>query len=349
MITPRKILVFQTAFIGDVILTLPVAQVLRKHFPGAHIALLTIPSASHVIGNHPAVNEVITYDKRGAQRGMKGIREVSKQLRAGSFDLAVVPHRSLRSAVAVRLAGIPRRIGFSTSAGSLLFTQTVRYQEHLHEIRRNLSLLQPLGLDQNEVVLPELFPSAKDKQKVEEVLGSAGLEGGSGIIAIAPGSVWFTKRWPEDQFVALGKLIHSSGNAIVAVGGKEDESLCGRILEKAGPGKSLNAAGQLSLLQSGELIRRCRVLVSNDSAPMHLAVAMRTPVIAIFGATVPEFGFAPLGIHDEVVQSHGLACRPCSIHGGNKCPITTFLCMKQITPEYVFSRVQVAGGGERGS
>ncbi len=341
MISPRRILILQTAFIGDVVLTLPVAQVLRKHFPDAQIAMMTIPAASNLLENHPAVNEVIVYDKRGDNKGVKGMVEITRLLRAVSFDLAIVPHRSLRSAVVVRGAGIPARIGFSTSAGSLLFTRTVRYQEDLHEIRRNLSLLQPLGLDHADVILPELFPSERDKQVVDELLAGAGLRKNDRMVVIAPGSVWFTKRWPEEQFVELVKLIHSSGDAVITVGGKEDGALCRRILEGAGMSDTRNAAGRLSLLQSAELIGRCRILVSNDSAPMHLAVAMRTPVIAIFGATVPEFGFAPLGIHDEIIQTHGLACRPCSIHGGNKCPIKTFLCMKNIAPEYVFSRVHM--------
>ncbi len=341
MISPRRILILQTAFIGDVVLTLPVAQVLRKHFPAAHIAMMTIPAAANLLENHPAVNESIVYDKRGTDRGLKGIIRISMLLREGSFDLAVVPHRSIRSALAVRLAGIPTRIGFSTSAGSLLLTEIVRYEENIHEIMRNLSLLQPLGINEAENVFPDLFPSVKDKKVVDDLLSSSGK---SRMIAIAPGSVWFTKRWPEQQFVELVKLLHSSGDMVVTVGGKDDEFLCRRILEHAGPGKALNVAGRLSLLQSAELIRRCTALVSNDSAPMHLAVAMRTPVIAIFGATIPEFGFAPVGIHDEVIQSHGLACRPCSIHGGDKCPIKTFLCMKQIMPEYVFSRVRGVGG-----
>ena len=97
--------------------------------------------------------------------------------------------------------------------------------------------------------------------------------------------------------------------------------------------------GELTLLQSGELIRRCRVLIANDSAPMHMAVAVRTPVVAIFGATVPEFGFTPLGEHDVVVQTLGLECRPCAIHGGTSCPIKTFVCMKDIQVADVLDRV----------
>jgi heptosyltransferase-2 len=123
------------------------------------------------------------------------------------------------------------------------------------------------------------------------------------------------------------------------VGGQSDVEICRRIEAHSNPDRVWSFAGELSLLESAELIRRCAVLISNDSAPMHLGVAVRTPVIAIFGATVPEFGFAPHGTHDEIVEVSGLACRPCGIHGGRRCPIGTFDCMLNITPDDVLSQV----------
>ena len=126
---------------------------------------------------------------------------------------------------------------------------------------------------------------------------------------------------------------------IVLIGGREDEALCNRIAVESKAVEVYVTAGKFTLLQSAELLRRCKVLVSNDSAPMHLAVAMRTPVIALFGATVPSFGFAPYGEKDIVVQTEGLPCRPCSIHGGDKCPIGTFDCMVRISAEMVFEKV----------
>ena len=101
----------------------------------------------------------------------------------------------------------------------------------------------------------------------------------------------------------------------------------------------VSAAGDLTLLQSSSLIKRCRVVVSNDSAPMHLAVASRIPVVAIYGATIPAFGFAPYGKQDVIVETSGLSCRPCSIHGGERCPIETFDCMKRITADEAFRNV----------
>jgi heptosyltransferase-2 len=132
----------------------------------------------------------------------------------------------------------------------------------------------------------------------------------------------------------------AGGFNVLLVGSREDEELCREICAMTQTNKVVNAAGKLSLLQSAELIRHCRVLISNDSAPMHLAVAVGTPVVAIFGATVPEFGFAPRGPHDIVIETKGLKCRPCSIHGGKKCPIKTFECMMAITPEIVVKKAK---------
>lgn len=339
-----RILLFHTAFIGDIILMLPLAQALRAHYPAAAITAVAVPQSAPVLRNHPAVDRVITYDKKGSEGGLRGILTLAQHLRALRFDIAFVPHRSLRSAVVVWLARIPRRIGFSTSSGRILFTDVVPHGKALHEIERNLSLLRPLGTDAADLRLPELHPRAEDRKVVDGLLRSYHLRWPSfdadNMVAIAPGSVWLTKRWPAESYTALVKALVAGGWGVVLIGGPEDQGLCRSIAEAAGtPGTILNAAGAFTLLQSGELLRRCKVLVSNDSAPMHLGVAMQTPVVAVYGATIPSFGFAPLGKRDRVVEIEGLACRPCGIHGGNTCPIGTLECLRLISPERVLHAV----------
>lgn len=336
MSSPLKILVFHTAFIGDIILALPLVQVLRNSYQNAQITFVAIPSVSSVLHNHPAVREVLVYDKKGRDGGIGGILSLAKALRARHFDLALIPHRSLRSAVIAWLARIPRRVGFSTSAGRFLLTDVVAYDKHAHEIARNIKLLEAIGIRVRDNELPNLYPAESDCAVVDGLLKG---RGSPDLVALAPGSVWNTKRWLKENYIALGKMLVEEGVHVVLVGGKEDEFLCREIEERIGSSNMLNAAGKCSLLQSAELIRRCKVAVSNDSAPMHMAVAMRTPVVAIFGATVPEFGFAPKGKRDVVVETVGLPCRPCSIHGGEVCPIKTFVCMKNITPQMVYEKV----------
>ena len=339
MIEPRSVVVIQTAFPGDVVLTLPLLQALRSRYPEAHLAFIAIPSAAGVLQNHPAVDEIVPYDKRGEEKGLRGLLALSRRLRASRFDLAIVPHRSMRSALLPWLARIPARIAFDSSSGRILFTKTVHYRSDQHEIDRNLSLLGPLAGGTPKRELPMLFPSEGDRDCVDKLLrerkGELSRFSTGRMVALAPGSVWRTKRWPEERYGELCAILAERGHGIVLVGGVDDRALCAAIERSSGIDQVMNAAGSFTLLQSAELLRRCRALVCNDSAPMHLAVAMGTPVVAIFGATVPEFGFAHLGEQDRVVQTAGLNCRPCSIHGGHSCPIKTFECMLRITPAQV--------------
>jgi heptosyltransferase II len=333
----RKFVVVQTAFPGDVVLTLPLVQQLREMFPDAFTGFVAIPGTADLLDNHPAVSERIVFDKRGADRGIGGIFRFAKSLRVRNFDVAIVPHRSLRSALVVFLAGIPRRIGFTRSAGRVLLTDVVDYDESAHEIDRNLSLLGPLGGGGNRQCMPSLYPDYAAVDKVDQFLRAWRAGGGSGepLIAIAPGSVWATKRWPAEKYAGLGKLLLRAGYGVVLIGSSDDRALCAGLMNSIGSPDVLNGAGEFSLLESAELIRRCRLIVSNDSAPVHLAGAMRVPVVAIYGATVPRFGFAPRGKQDAIVEREGLACRPCGIHGGQRCPIGTFECMLSITPDMV--------------
>jgi heptosyltransferase-2 len=332
-----NILVIQTAFIGDAILTLPLIQKLKQHYPKSSIDVVVVPKTAEIFSNHPAITGIIPYDKHGTDKGIAKFWKLRKKLKSKTYDLIIVPHRSIRSAALAKLLKPKISIGFNRSAGRRFFTDIAQYNPSAHEIERNLSLLNPLGTSDNQFELPVLYPTQQDVKAVDIVLADFLLDKGK-MVAVAPGTIWNTKRWPKEKFTAVCKQISSEGVNVLLVGSREDEELCREICEKTQTNKVVNAAGKLSLLQSAELIRRCIVLISNDSAPMHLAVAVGTPVVAIFGATVPEFGFAPRGPHDIVIETKGLKCRPCSIHGGKKCPIKTFECMIAIAPEIVVSK-----------
>ncbi len=336
----RKILVIQTAFIGDAILTLPLIQVLKRTNPGSIIDVVVVPRSAELFHNHPAISTIIEYDKRGQDRGLGRFLSLLGQLRQSSYDLAVIPHRSLRSALLAALTGVPIRVGFDTSAGRLLFTRSARYRKEIHEIERNLSLLAPIEISFQGRELPKVYPSSEDIIAVDEILRKDAIDPERKMIALAPGTIWNTKRWLKERFTELGSLCVENGCSVVLIGGPEDRPLCKEIHESIRHHSVANVCGRLSLLQSAALLKRCRALVSNDSAPMHLAVAMGTPVVAIFGATVPAFGFAPYGEKDIVIETLGLSCRPCSIHGGEKCPIETFECMKNISSQRVYRDVE---------
>lgn len=331
----KRILVVQTAFIGDVILTLPLLQVLKRYLPAAELHFLTIPVSRNVVETSPVLTRLWLYDKHGRDRGVRNLFHLAAQLREVRFDAAVVPHRSLRSALLVRLAGISLRIGFDRSAGSLLFNRLVKYRSGIHEIERNLSLLAPLGISPQGKELPEIVADESDERRVNEWLARHNLPAHRELVCLAPGSVWATKRWPAPYWGRLADLIAAAGKMPLFIGSEKDRFLLPQI-RKHSKAPWLEAMGEFTLRQSTVLIRRCRLLISNDSAPTHLGVAARTPVLTIFGPTVPAFGFYPYGECDRVAEIKGLECRPCSIHGGRKCPRGHFKCMLELVPEAVY-------------
>ena len=347
MSIPDPVLVVQTAFLGDVILTLPVAQVLRRLQPGLSVDMMVVPRTAAVIANHPDIRETLIYDKRGADSGLRGFFRVMKAVKRRDYRCAIVPHRSLRSALLAKLAGIPVRVGFDSSAGRRLFSRTVPYARELHEIDRNLRLLEAVGVDHAAHDAPRLYPGEREKETVTEFLAASGTAGAAPLIAIAPGTVWNTKRWPAERFAALAGGLARRGFRVILVGGPEDAELCREIA--AAGGGIMDASGKFPVLGSAELIRRSALLVCNDSAPLHLATAVGTPVLAIFGATIPAFGFGPTGPRDRVMETRGLPCRPCSIHGGDRCPVGTFECMIRITPETVLDAVISMTSGTSGT
>ena len=335
---PKKILIFQTAFLGDVILTLPMIQVLKRTFPQAMIDVVTTPAASPLL-LHPDISTVIPYDKRKTQRGLGGMLSFARQIRSRRYDIAVVPHRSLRSALVVALGGIPMRIGFSTASGKFLYTNSVPYEKNRHEIERNLILLSALKIPITGKELPALYPDESAIRSVNKFLFEREIVNDHPLIAVAPGSVWNTKRWLAERYAELSLKLAERGCEVVIIGGREDAELGGAIVEFAKHKHVHDATGKLTLLESAALIGRCGVLVTNDSAPLHIGVAMRTPVVEIFGATIPEFGFAPYGDRDVVIETRGLECRPCGIHGGQTCPTGTFDCMNRIETQMVYDAI----------
>jgi len=329
----HRILIIQTAFLGDVILCTPLIKASKKLFPNSFISFLLIPETKKILENNPHLNEIIVYDKRGEDRGAKNFLKMVVKIKKRNFDLALIPHRYLRSALLAYLAKIPQRIGFDKSIGSFLFTQKVTYQNNSHEVERNLSLLNDFTGDLSDKT-PELFPSSEDFSYAQELLRDSGVKDNDKTVGIAPGSIWATKRWLPERFAEVSdRLIKEASAKVIFLGSKEDEKLCLEIANLMQE-KPIILAGKTSILQSAAIISKCRVILSGDSAPVHIASAVKTPMVAIFGSTIPEFGFAPYG-EDHLIIEKKMDCRPCGIHGKNKCPKKHFKCMTEITTQEV--------------
>jgi len=331
-----KILIVQTAYPGDVILTTPMAQILKEKLQQVEVSFLVTPTTRELLENNPFVDHIICYDKHGKERWPWSLLKLAKRLKKMNFDLALLPHRSWRSALLTFFSHIPVRVGFDRSPATILYTQQVPYATQRHEVERNLTLLSVLGIGATQGVAPRIFPTDEDKILVDQLFQQYQIQD---AIALAPGSVWPTKRWLSERFAALAKQLRQEGHSIVLIGGVNDQKI-GKEIEIECKGQVINLISRLNLRQSAEAIRRCRVLVSNDSAPAHLGAAMDTPVVAIFGPTVPSFGFSPYGKEKHRIVEKKLLCRPCSNHGSKKCPIRTFECMNEITVDMVYEAVQ---------
>ena len=336
-----KLLVIQTAFVGDVVLATPLFEAARTRLGADRIGAVVRPETADLLRNNPNVDEIVVYDKKGRQKGALQLLLLARRLRDAAYDAALIPHRSLRSALLGYLASAPVRAGFDRSAGKLLLTERVPYRT-AHEVERNLSLLAPWPVDTTGI-RPALYPDDADREAADALAREAGVAPSEKIFGVSPGSVWATKRWlPERYAELIRRLSEEYGYRTALFGGAEDRPLCGDIAEMSGA-DPLNAAGRLSLLQSAALAARCAAFVSNDTGMGHVAAAMGTRVVAIFGPTVPAFGFAPHGEGHRVVE-RDLACRPCSAHGGSRCPIGTHDCMRSITADAVVDAVAVQPG-----
>ena len=322
-------LVIQTSFLGDVVLTTPLLTHLATRGP---VDVVTTPAGGALLENHPAVRRVIRYEKRGAQRGWGGLRALAHELRAARYGAAYLAQGSWRSATLAWLARIPQRVGIDTSGGALLYTKRVAYRKDWHHATR---LFRLAAADNVVAPQPSLAPRDIDRDAVTALLARAPF-GSRPFIALAPGSVWATKRWPD--FAALVSTLPTT-HGLVVVGGAEDRELAAAIVAAA-PDRALDATGQLSLLASAELIGRAAGLVTNDSLPQHLGSAMGTPTVTIYGPTLPAFGFGPLAPRHAIVEHPpDLDCRPCSAHGPQRCPRGHFRCMREISAATVSARL----------
>ncbi|HEX9935395.1 MAG TPA: glycosyltransferase family 9 protein [bacterium] len=332
-----NILIVQTAFAGDAVLTEPLVTAVMALYPRACVDVLLTPETAVLFKNHPAVRTVLAYDKQRSEKGAAAFLKWCCRLRQSRYDLALVPHRSIRSALLVFLAGVPRRVGFHRSAGWFLFTDVVQYSRRVHEVERNLDLIRRLGW-RGCAPNPTLHPGSEEKSAVRRLLREQRIRPGQPLLAMAPGSVWPTKRWPAHRFGDVARTLYQrNGIRTVLIGGPADLGLAEVVRTRAGKAVA-DATGRFSLLESAEAIRRFGRLLANDSAPLHLASAVGAKTAAVFGPTVTAFGFGPFGGGHAVIQ-HRLECRPCAIHGGRKCPRGHFQCMLGITADEVAGTV----------
>lgn len=331
-----NIVIIQTAFIGDVILCSSLIESLKSN--GHRVSIVVRPEASNLFESDPGITDVFVFDKKGKDRGLTGLYYLAKKIRSTKYDVALVPHRSFRSALLVWLCRIPERIGFLNSAGSWLFTVKTEYDSSIHEIERNHSLANSIGIS-GKPPNPVIHITQNDVETAKRTLEDAGITDDDMIVGFGPGSKWFTKQWGTENYRELARLLLKQYQCkIICFGGNGEFDLGSRI-EEQNRDKIKNFIGKLTLRESAAVLKRTALVIANDNGFMHLAAATGTPVVAIFGATVPGFGFSPWGDNNTIIEKD-LYCRPCGIHGSNRCPEKHFRCMKEIDPVQVLDRTR---------
>lgn len=343
MNTKQKILIIQTSFLGDVILSLPMVQSLKKLIPQSEIDYLCIPSTANVLQNNSYIRNVIIYDKKASNKISK-IKEIISHVRIEKYDIVVCPHRSFRSALITYKSRANIRIGFDKNSLSFLLTHKAAYRKDKHEIERNLDLIRAIpeiGIDNNKLALkPELFPGEDDKNFVSDLLKNFKSTNENKLISFAPCSKWFTKKIPFDLAIEIINSLINSIYKVALIGGHDDEEYCSHIENKIDNAKCfVNLCGKLTPVQSAFAIQQSSALITADSAAAHLGASTGIPIVMIYGSTIPSFGFYPLTSKNIIIENNTLYCRPCTNHGRASCPKKHFKCMNALNTNEIIEAV----------
>ncbi|MGI4740001.1 MAG: glycosyltransferase family 9 protein [Janthinobacterium lividum] len=321
--SPLATLLIQTAFIGDVILATALVEYLALHAPYAPLDVLVRRGNEGLLAGNPHIRRVLIWDKKNQK--YPNLLRLLQQIRREEYHQVVTLQRFASTGFLTAFSGAPRRAGFAENPFSRFFTRRMPHVigDGTHEVARNLRLL-PEGVSQPLPFRPRLYPTPTDEA------AAAPYAAVGEYLCLAPTSVWFTKQYPEEKWLALLAALPPH-LPVYLLGGPPDTAACERLAQAAARPGLVNLSGRLSLLASAALMRGAVLNYVNDSAPLHLCSAVDAPVCAIFCSTVPAFGFGPLSTFSRVVEHPGpLACRPCGLHGHARCPLGHFRCALEI-------------------
>jgi len=318
----QKILIVRLSSLGDILLTTPLIRSLKKVHPTIEIHFLLREEYQDVLLHNPHISKLITIKPEDSYSKTKDILSKYK------YDFVIDLQNNLRSRVLTH--GLHcRKVKFKKLSWQkfLLVKFKVNMLSNALLIpKRYASVIEGLELDDEGL---ELYTQEKQSES---------LIGATNLIGFCPGSRHFTKMWPKEYFIELGKILIDNGFNIVLFGGKDDQNLCGEI--KSNLSKCFNLSNDNLILQTAADMKLCKAIICNDSGLMHTASAVGIPLVAIFGSTVKEFGFFPYRCKNLVLENKSLSCRPCSHIGKSHCPKKHFNCMREIKPQFVFNSLQ---------
>jgi heptosyltransferase-2 len=342
------ILYIQTAFLGDLLLSVPALKRLRKLYPGQEIHLLCRKGLGEFFVRERLADRVFDQFKKDKP----SLSEIKTLFEGLHYSLLICPHQSTRSSLIARRIRADKKIGFDGFLNRFVFTETYPRPMKWPETLRQLSLLKNLDRELaaefvkvagrgapfkeipewSSMAQPRFLERLSHRQHLAEKLS---LDAGKKMILFAPGSVWATKRWGASKFIELAKLLLERGDQVVLVGSPAEKGLAAFIASKVPA--LVDITGTTKIADMVELIAGADALISNDSGAMHMASVAGTPTVAVFGPTVQGFGYQPWNPRSVVVENVDLYCRPCSSHGGPKCPISTHECMTSISAQSVLA------------
>ena len=331
----QNILVCQTGgWIGDMVLLTPALRALKQASPESRLELLLRPRVADLMGSHPYVDACIVDEKTEGR--CRSLTRLVRQIRDKSFGLAVVLHpTSFRNALLPFLARVPTRIGTNVSGRGMLLTKSCRDDTNVHEVHRYLRVLQLLDIDTTSDVL-EFWHTDTDRHFIENLLRTEGVSRDDRLIAVNLGTTWTTKRWDVINFTeVIQQITRLNRGAKVVLTGSPTEQTLTEALPDSLP--IINLVGKTSILQLGALLERCEVCLTCDSGPMHIAAAVGTPTVALFGPTDP-MRHRPYGIGHTVIEKQ-VSCRPCYKRACHRQD-APHLCMQEIGTGEVVKAVE---------
>ena len=324
---PQKILIIQTAFIGDVVLATSLIENLHAALPNAEIDFLVRKGNEGLLIGHPLLRHVLIWDKKNGK--LKNLFGLLFRIRKEKYDKVINVQRYTATGILTAFSKAKEKIGFDKNPLSRFFDVKVKHVfNDLHETERNHLLVKHIV--DGPLLRPKLYPLSADEELISKYTGSP-------FITISPASVWFTKQYPPNKWAEfINKLPHHI--KVYLLGGKTDRSLCEAIIQMTASNSPVNLCGELNFLQSAALMKHAQMNYVNDSAPMHFASAVNAPVTAVYCSTIPGFGYGPLSDIKFIVERPGpLYCRPCGLHGHQACPEGHFKCALEINDEQLIN------------
>ncbi len=317
----EKILIIRFSSLGDVLLTTPFLRVLKKKYPRAIIDYCVKSNFVDAVRLNPNVNNIYSW------KNEEEFFSLIHKLKKNDYQFVIDLQNNFRSKKIVRKLKIPHLSFIKPNLEKFLL---VRFKINLLKktipvAERYIKTVPELTTDTEGL---ELFISDEIAPQIEK--------NEKPFIGLVPGAFHFTKRWPLDYYAKLGQLLIAEGYEIAIFGGKSDREICKNLQKKING--SIDLSNDNNLFVTAANMKMCKAVVCNDSGLMHTATAVGTPVVSIFGSTVKEFGFAPYGVKNLVLEKNGLLCRPCSHIGRAKCKKKHFKCMNDILPEFVFDK-----------